>query len=95
MTSAQRRASRAYRDRLAEAGLARFEILARAEDKVLLRALARRLAEAGDEAGRLRALLDEGGAARGGVLRALRRSPAVGAGLEAPPRDAPPRDAGL
>jgi len=43
--ASQRRALRNYRDRLAERGMARFEVLGRAIDRALIRSLARRLAE--------------------------------------------------
>lgn len=83
---AQRRAIKTYRARLAERGLARFEVLGRPSDRNLLRAIARRLAERGQQAVRLRAELSravEGEApATGGVLAALRRSPLVGAELD-------------
>ncbi len=85
MGSSQKRAIRNYRTRLSERGLARFEVLGRDADRDLIRSLARRLAEDGPEARRLRAALSQtvsGEPARkGGILAALRRSPLVGADL--------------
>ena len=51
------RAIRNHRHRLNERGLARFEVLGREADRDLIRLLARRLAEDGQEAARLRAAL--------------------------------------
>ena len=86
MDSSQKRAIRNYRSRLGERGLARFEVLGRAADRDLLRTLARRLAEDGPEATRLRTAVSQTIAGEppktGGILAALRRSPLVGAGLE-------------
>lgn len=83
---AQKRALAAYRDRLGTRGMARFEVLARDADRDLIRTLARRLAEEGPEAVRLRAAVQQTIAGeppcRGGILAALRRSPLVGAGLD-------------
>ncbi len=85
MSSSQKRAIRNYRTRLSQRGLARFEVLGRDADRDLIRSLARRLAEDGPEAWRLRAALSQtisGEPARkGGILAALRRSPLVGADL--------------
>jgi hypothetical protein len=82
----QKRAVQNYRQRLAERGLDRFEVLGRAQDKELIRSLAKRLADDGAEAARLRgdlarAVSDEP-TAKGGVLAALRRSPLVGADFD-------------
>jgi hypothetical protein len=86
MGQAQKRAVRNYRKRLGERGLARFEVLGREADRDLIRALARRLAEDGREAARLRAAVSRTIAdeqpRRGGILAALRRSPLVGAELD-------------
>ena len=80
--SSQRRATASYRRRLAERGMARFEVLGRDADRELVRSLARRLAEDGPQAERLRAALRHGIAdeppRKGGILEALRRSPLVG-----------------
>jgi hypothetical protein len=84
--TSQRRALRNYRDRLAERGLARFEVLGRDADRALIRSLAGRLAENDSEAARIReavrrSLVGEP-PKRGRILAALRRSPLVGADLE-------------
>lgn len=85
MGSSQKRAIQTYRSRLIERGLARFEVLARDADRVLIRSLARRLAEDSPEASHLREALSQtiGGEPpkKGGILAALRRSPLVGADL--------------
>lgn len=86
MGSSQKRAIQTYRTRLGERGLARFEVLGRATDRDLIRSLARRLAEDGPEASRLRAAVSQSIAGEpprtGGILAALRRSPLVGADLD-------------
>ncbi len=86
METSQRRAVRTYRSRLGERGLARFEVLGRDADRDLIRSLARRLAEDGPDASRLRAAVSrtmDGEAPRKGrILAALRRSPLVGADLD-------------
>ncbi|OPF90462.1 hypothetical protein [Rhodopseudomonas palustris] len=92
MGTSQKRAIQNYRSRLSERGLARFEVLGRDADRDLIRSLARRLAEDGLEASRLRAPLSQTIAGeppkKGGILAALRRSPLVGANLDlARPRD--------
>ena len=84
--TAQKRALRNYRSRLTERGIARFEVLGLDADRDLIRALARRLAEDGPDARRLRASVGRTIAgdtpSQGGILAALRRSPLVGADLE-------------
>jgi hypothetical protein len=86
MSTSQKRAIRNYRTRLGERGLARFEVLGREADRDLIRSLARRLAEAGPEASRLRTAVTQAIAGEpprtGGILAALRRSPLVGAELD-------------
>ena len=86
MGSSQKRAIQNYRSRLSERGLARFEVLARDADRDLIQSLARRLAEDGPEASRLRAAVRQtiGGEPpkKGGILAALRRSPLVVADLD-------------
>ncbi len=86
MGSSQNRAIQNYRTRLNERGLARFEVLGRDADRDLIRSLARRLAEGGPEASRLRAAVSQSIAGepprKGGILAALRRSPLVGADLD-------------
>ncbi len=83
--TSQQRAVRAYRGRLSERGMARFEVVGLASDRELIRSLARRLAEGDAEAARIRAAVSRGPErppSKGGVLRALRNSPAVGAELD-------------
>ncbi len=86
MTSSQNRAIKNYRSRLSHRGLARYEVLGRDADRDLIRSLARRLAEDGPDASRLRAAVSQtiAGEApkKGGILAALRRSPLVGADLD-------------
>jgi hypothetical protein len=83
--SSQKRAIRNYRSRLSERGLARFEVLGLDADRDLIRSLARRLAEDGPEAARIRAVVSRTVSGEppktGGILAALRRSPLVGADL--------------
>jgi hypothetical protein len=66
--------------------LARFEVLGLDADRDLIRSLARRLAEDGPEASRLRVAVTrtiKGEPPRkGGILAALRRSPLAGADLD-------------
>jgi hypothetical protein len=83
-STAQRRAVTAHRQRQVAAGVTRFEVAAPQADKELVRGIARRLA--GPDAAGLRAelarIMDGGqSAARGGIWRALRASPLVGADL--------------
>ncbi len=84
--SAQKRAVQAYRSRLTQRGMARFEVQALETDRELIRILARRLAEGGPEARHVRAAVERIVAgersAPGGILKALRRSPLVGADLD-------------
>lgn len=86
MENAQRRAVQNYRDRLAQRGLARFEVLGLDEDRALIRSLARRLAEEGPGAEQIRSVLRRTIAGeppqKGGILAALRRSPLVGADID-------------
>lgn len=86
MSASQKQAVRNYRNRLAEQGLKRFEVLGLEGDRELIRTLARRLADGGVEATKLRASVARtlGGEAprKGGILAALRRSPLVGVDLD-------------
>jgi hypothetical protein len=81
--TSQRRAIKNYRNRLVERGMARFEVLGRDSDRELIRSFAKRLAENGPEAERLRAAVSQGIAGqpprKGGILEAFRRSPLIGA----------------
>ena len=76
----RRRATKKYRSRLTERGMARFEVLGRDADRELIRSLARRLAEDCPEADRLRSVVSQGVTGKpprkGGILEALRRSSA-------------------
>ncbi len=84
--AAQQKATRNYRARLAQRGIKRFQMMALETDRELLRALARRLAEEGPEADRVRteikALVAGNPPKPGGILAALRCSPLVGADLD-------------
>ena len=84
--SSQKRALKNYRHRLGERGMARFEVLGRDADRDLIRSLARRLAEDGPDASRIRAAVSQTISGeppkKGGILAALRRSPLVGADLD-------------
>lgn len=83
--TSQKRAIKNYRNRLTKRGLARFEVLGLDTDRDLIRSLARRLAEDGAEASRLRAAVSQTVVGepprKGGILAALRRSPLVGADI--------------
>jgi hypothetical protein len=85
-TSAQKRAVRNYRASLAERGLSRFEVVARDQDRDLIRKLARQLAEDGPEAEMIRRAVSAPAhkyiPKKGGIIEALRRSPLVGSGVE-------------
>jgi hypothetical protein len=84
--AAQKRAIQNYRSRLSARGLARFEVLGLEADRDLIRSLAKRLAEDGRDAARIRATVSRTIAGeppkKGGILDALRRSPLVGADLD-------------
>ena len=85
-TPAQKHAVQNYRASLAKRGLGRFEVVAREADRELIRRLAKRLAENGPEAAKIRATIGPSEetyvAKKGGIIEALRRSPLVGSGLE-------------
>ncbi|MFY9692506.1 MAG: hypothetical protein WA776_04915 [Xanthobacteraceae bacterium] len=84
--SAQKRAIKNYRSRLAKRGIARFELQALEADRELIRMVARKLTERGPKAGQIRQTIRQAIAAEprktGGILAALRRSPLVGADLD-------------
>ncbi|MBQ1498920.1 MAG: hypothetical protein IIZ38_11460 [Sphingomonas sp.] len=84
--AAQTRAMRNYRARLTQRGFTRFEVMAMDSDRELIRSLAKRLAEEGPEAERVRAAVARVVAGEppkpGGILSALRGSPLVGADLD-------------
>ncbi len=85
-SSSQKRALKTYRERLSERGITRFEVQGREADRDLIRSLARRLAEDGPDASRIRATVSRTLSGeppkKGGILAALRRSPLVGADLD-------------
>lgn len=84
--TSQKRAHQNYRYRLVERGPVRFAILGLEGNSDLLRSLAKRLSETGQDAARLRTVLNQTiateAAKKGGVLAALRRSPLLGAELD-------------
>jgi hypothetical protein len=85
MNASQKRAITEHRRRLGEQGLVRYEVRGSPKDKELLRTLAKRLAQDDAEAVRLRSEVSKVVAvepSRGGIWRALRSSPAVGAELD-------------
>lgn len=83
---AQRKAIANYRSRRSSQGIVRFELQAFAADRDLLRALARKLVEAGPDSVEVRQAVQQAVANEpgkpGGILAALRRSPLVGADLD-------------
>lgn len=84
--TAQQRAIANFRSRLAEKGLVRFEVTGRDSDRELVRSVARRLAEGGPDADRLRAAVKQniGGEppGKGGIVKALLASPLVDSELD-------------
>jgi hypothetical protein len=84
-TPAQKRAVQNYRTGLAERGLSRFEVVARDEDRELIRSLAKKLADDGPEAERIRRAVTPVDQTyvpkKGGIIEALRNSPLVGSGV--------------
>lgn len=82
----QKRALKNYRERLYERGLSRFEVLGLDTERGLIRSFAKRLAASGSDASRLRATVSRtisgDTAKKGGILEALRGSPAEGADLD-------------
>ncbi len=84
--TSQRRAIENYRSRLAERGMVRFEVIGRDTDRELVRSVARRLAEGGADADRLRAAVTQTISGepprKGGILKALLASPLIGAELD-------------
>ena len=73
--TAQSRAVRNYRSRLAERGMARFEVLGRVTDRELIRSLAKRLIDDDPEAHRLRAVVSRCVAGESLSARRCRRDP--------------------
>lgn len=93
--TSQQRALKSYRKRLDERGVSRFEVIGRRDDRDLIRRLAKRLAEKGADANRLRAEINRSLAGpsskKGGIYAALRRSPLVGLDLDLERVPGPPR----
>ena len=93
--TSQKRALKNYRKRLHKRGMARFEVLGLDGDRDLIRSLARRLAENGPDAARLRTAVSKTISgeppSKGGILAALRRSPLVGADIASVRRFEPGR----
>ena len=83
---AQKRAIENYRSRLAERGIVRFELQALRSDRDLIRTLARKLADEGPEAGKIRRTVRQAIAAepprKGGIVTALLASPLIGSELD-------------
>ena len=86
MSPSQAKAIAKYRDRLAEKGMARFEVLGRKADRTLIRNVARAIAEDEQKAAAFREFAEkivvEEEPKRGSILAAFRRSPWVGAELD-------------
>ena len=84
--TSQRRAIDMYRRRLTERGMVRFEVVGRDTDRELVRSLAKRLAEGGPDADRLRAAVRQTISGepprKGGILKALLASPLIGSDLD-------------
>lgn len=66
--------------------MARFEVIGRDDDRELIRSLAKRLAEGGADADRLRSTVRQSMSgeppAKGGILKALLASPLIGSELD-------------
>ena len=75
-----------YRSRLTERGMARFEVIGRDGDRELIRSVARRLADGGADADRLRAALNQAISDKppgnGAILKTLLASPLIGSELD-------------
>ena len=85
-TTSQGRALSNYRKRLTQRGMARFEVLGLDADRELIRSLAKRLTDNSPDSvrirGAVRATISGEQPGKGGILKALRRSPLVGANLD-------------
>lgn len=85
MKSASKKAVTAFRKRARQAGLARYEIMCRKDDRPLLQAVARKLSAGGSEEKALRGQLAEilpiEAETRGRIYEALRASPLAGSGI--------------
>ena len=93
--TSQQRALKNYRKRLDQRGVSRFEVIGRKDDRDLIRTLAKRLAEKGSDANRLRVEINRSLAGpsgkKGGIYAALRRSPLVGVDIDLARVSATPR----
>ena len=85
VSPSQKRVLDNYRLRLRIKGMSRFDVLGRDADRSMIRAVARKLAEDGPDAERLRVslsrVIDADPSGKGGVLKAFRQSPLVGSGI--------------
>ena len=94
-SSSQARAVNNYRKRLSKRGMARFEVQGLKQDRELVRAFARRLAENDPEAAGIRASVQVQIAPetrkKGGILKMLRNSPLMGVELNLARRRVLPR----
>jgi hypothetical protein len=99
MQASQKRAVANNRRRLAERGMARYEVRGLATDKELLRRLAKRLAANDVDAEQLRRAVAQrvagGEPSRGRIWEALRRSPLAGADLNLEREVVPAREVDL
>jgi hypothetical protein len=86
MSPSQAKAVAKYRDRLADKGMARFEVLGRKADRMLIRDVARAIAENDEKNAAFREfaekIVEQDEPKRGSLLAALLRSPLVGSGLD-------------
>jgi hypothetical protein len=86
MSPSQAKAVAKYRNRLADKGLTRFEVLGRKSDSALIRKLARTIAEDVAKAAALREfaekIVGDEKQSRGSILAAFRRAPFIGAELD-------------
>jgi hypothetical protein len=86
MSPSQAKAVAKYRDRLANKGMARFEVLGRKADRMLIRDVARAIAENDEKNAAFREfaekIVEENQPKRGSILAAFRRAPWVGAELD-------------
>jgi hypothetical protein len=98
-SSSQARAVENYRKRLSKRGMMRFEVQGLKQDRELVRAFARRLAENDPEAVGIRASVEVQIAPetrkKGGILKMLRNSPLMGVELNLARRRVRPRSVDL
>jgi hypothetical protein len=98
-SAAQTRAIKNYRNRLSKKGMARFEVLALASDRELIRSLAQSLAENGPQAKEIRSVIHEKVSAdtrrKGGILVMLKSAPGAAAELNLSRKRVAPRKVDL